>query len=425
MSTLSSDNAKVEAFGIAHNLRRGISQETRLWSAPFESTSVKPMEGQQSDHEQPSFLERTREISKNRNLKLEKVLNARDLATCHNSLIQPGKVFRTGKISDANDEDVKLLMEDLGIKTLIDLRSGVELKDDPNLGAPVYQGFTNVLWKDRGRKREGCVRVLKANESPVKERFWKRSKRKMLLVEDMIMGKETHESDDCEDCGSMGGVDASNYKGQRKERLFVPLMNEFKYVKGTVSKVRKRDLMGVLVRAPGSVVSKRVRQALKKPFLNKINGGGLTLLNEILLRYGAPGIRYVLEVVADESRHPVAFYCTAGKDRTGAIAATILELCGVESESIVEDYSLSATAYSDLDDGNALVGALSQRDLDPEVFLGAPPEVMREVLHDLAEQYGSVSAYATWIGFGPEKQQKLREALLKTNQKEEALVRFR
>ena len=136
------------------------------------------------------------------------------------------------------------------------------------------------------------------------------------------------------------------------------------------------------------------------------------MLNQLLLRYGAPGIRYVLELCADKERHPVAFYCTAGKDRTGAIAAIILALCGVDAEAIVEDYSLSANVYADLDDGNAMVGALSQRDLDPQVFLGAPPEVMRETLHEIEEQYGSVSAYATWIGFGPEKQQQLRDALL-------------
>lgn len=359
------------------------------------------------------FLQQTRDLSEQRNLKLERVLNARDLSTCEHSPIIPGRVYRTGKLSEASEHDMKLLMEEVGLKTIVDLRSATELKDDTHLGAPIYGNFTNVVWKDRGRKKDGCIRVLKSNESPVKDRFWKRSHRN-LVVEDMIVGNQEDEAeaDHCDECGSMGAVVASEYEGPGKERLFVPLMNEFKYVKGTIGKLRKRDLVRAMLRAPGSVFSKRVRKKLKKPFLSKINGGGLQMLNELLLRYGAPGIRYVLEVCADKERHPVAFYCTAGKDRTGAIAAIILALCGVEPEHIVEDYSLSANVYADLDDGNAMVGALSQRDLDPQVFLGAPPEVMRETLNEIKEQYGSISAYATWIGFGPEKQQKLRDALL-------------
>jgi len=85
------------------------------------------------------------------------------------------------------------------------------------------------------------------------------------------------------------------------------------------------------------------------------------MLNELLLRFGAPGIKYVLELCADADRHPIAFYCTAGKDRTGMIAAIILALCGTRAEDIVEDYTLSANVYAEMNDHQAMVGALSQR----------------------------------------------------------------
>jgi len=136
------------------------------------------------------------------------------------------------------------------------------------------------------------------------------------------------------------------------------------------------------------------------------------MLNELLLRFGAPGIRYVLELCADRNRHPIAFYCTAGKDRTGMIAAIVLALCGVKSEDIVEDYSMSANVYAEMNDHKAMVGALSQRSLNPKTFLGAPPHVMRETLMAIEAEYGSVEGYCNWIGFGPEKQQQLRKALL-------------
>lgn len=62
----------------------------------------------------------------------------------------------------------------------------------------------------------------------------------------------------------------------------------------------------------------------------------------------------------DESRHPIGLYCTAGKDRTGLIVALLLSALGVEQEAIADDYVLSDTAYDDLNDEKALVGALEQ-----------------------------------------------------------------
>ena len=81
------------------------------------------------------------------------------------------------------------------------------------------------------------------------------------------------------------------------------------------------------------------------------------------------------------------------------------------SEDIVEDYSLSANVYAELNDHKAMVGALSQRNVDAKTFLGAPPEVMADTLIAIKENYGSVEGYCDWIGFGPEKREKLKKAL--------------
>eukprot|EP00797_Seminavis_robusta_P025166 Sro435_g142250.1 Conserved hypothetical protein (297) ;mRNA; r:10686-11576 len=292
----------------------------------------------------------------------------------------------------------------------------------------VFGNFTTVVWRDRGRRKEGCVRVLSEGEFPVKERFWKkrRTTEAQNMVDNVILGSDQYpittmedDDEDCDCCEDSGAILANQFhstnfnRRNRNERMFVSLMNEFKYVKGTVSKLRKRDILRTLLKSPASIFSRRARKSIKKPFLKEINVGGLQLLNELLFRYGAPGIKFVLEVCADTSRHPVAFYCTAGKDRTGAIAAIILALCGVEIEHIVEDYSLSANVYAEMGDHQAMVGALSQRSLDPKVFLGAPPQVMKDTLLAIQERYGSVEGYCDWIGFGPEKQKQLRDALLK------------
>ena len=50
----------------------------------------------------------------------------------------------------------------------------------------------------------------------------------------------------------------------------------------------------------------------------------------------------VVELVADSGGHPVAFFCAAGKDRTGLVAAIVLGALGVADETVAADYALTA-----------------------------------------------------------------------------------
>jgi hypothetical protein len=257
------------------------------------------------------FKEEIRELCSQRNLPLEKVKNCRDLAATDSSPIKPGRLYRTGRLGDATEKDRELLFDKLGITTLVDLRSPTELKDDPALMAEVFDGFTNLVWMENGRRRDGCLRELEAGVSPVekKKRFGKGGAEVMDVEEEMCeMG--------CDDPKALSARQVLGKSGGRKERHFVSLMNEFKYVRGTVTKVRKRDIAKAIIKAPGALLSKRIWTSLKKPFITEINAGGLIMLNELLLRFGAPGIKYVLDLCAESDRYPIAFYCTAGKDRT-------------------------------------------------------------------------------------------------------------
>lgn len=357
------------------------------------------------------FKDEIRALCMERNLPLEKVKNCRDLAATSSSPILPGRLFRTGRLGDATEKDRELLFKDLGITTLVDLRSPTELRDDDSLMAECFEDFTNLVWIENGRRRDGCVRELAVGVSPVeKSRKLRLSKKKVDASDDLAAEDEMCEVG-CDDPTTLPAGRALTKSGDRKERHFVSLMNEFKYVRGTVTKVRKRDIAKAIIKAPGAFLSKRIWNSLKEPFITEINSGGLIMLNDLLLRFGAPGIKYVLDLVAESDRNPVAFYCTAGKDRTGIITAIILSICGVKSVDIVEDYSLSANVYAEMGDHKAMVGALSQRNLDAKTFLGAPPEVMADTLIAITENYGSVEGYCDWIGFGPERREKLRKAL--------------
>lgn len=388
------------------------SSERYIGSGEDEAIDVPDI---QMTEEEKAFFAATKEKCAELNLPLETVKNARDLASVTNSPILPNRVFRMGRISDASADDCKLLLNDINIKTLVDLRSPTELKDDPTLEREeVFNGFVSLVWTERGK--DGCVRELDPGEPRIK----RRNRRKEVVAglkagmsaatTDDPTELEEEDDEDCDDCLSLSEL--LKKRESRKERHFVSLMNEFKYVKGTLSKLRKRDIARVLLKSPGAIFSKRIRTGVKDVFLDEINDGGLPMLNDLLLRFGAPGIKYTLELCADRSRHPIGFYCTAGKDRTGMIAAIILAMLGVPDENIVEDYSLSANVYAEMNDHKAMVGALSQRNLDPKTFLGAPPQVMRETLKNIRDTYGSIEGYLDWIGFGPESREKLKAALL-------------
>lgn len=434
---------------------------------------------QQNEEQEQEFKLRTKQLCNERNLKLQKVKNARDLASVKHCPIQPGRIIRTGRVSDATKQDLTLLNDQIGVKTLVDLRSYTELKDDLTLDRKeVFGDFVDLIWDEK----KDLVRVLNKGRSRVEKKKNIAGHVKTLVggakkgidvathfrnetvssssttssavdeVDDLLKvltsaAELAESSDSCNDCDapakpiihdenideheelSEGGKVTSKdrfsktYRNRKdlykdksrcdtKERHFVSIMNEMKYVKGTLSKVRKRDLAKALIKSPGAIVSKRVRSSCKDVFLDRINEGGLHMLNELLLKQGAPGIKYVLDLCKDRSRHPIAFYCTAGKDRTGMIAAIMLAAAGVPDEDIVEDYSLSANVYAEMNDHKAMVGALSQRNLDAKTFLGAPPEVMRDTLINIRSAYGSMEGYLDYIGFTEDDRKQLRAALI-------------
>lgn len=267
-----------------------------------------------------TFKEEIRALCAERNLPLEKVKNCRDLAATASSPIKPGRLFRTGRLGDATEKDRSLLFETLGITTLVDLRSPTELKDDPALMADVFDGFTDLVWMENGRRRDGCLRELDPGVSPIQKKK-KNNKKGGGSVSEMIEAEEDMMCEmGCDDPTALPAKEILQKSGGRKERHFVSLMNEFKYVRGTVTKLRKRDIAKAILKAPGAFLSKRIWNSLKEPFITEINSGGLIMLNELLLRFGAPGIKYVLDLCAESDRQPVAFYCTAGKDRTVSVA---------------------------------------------------------------------------------------------------------
>jgi protein-tyrosine phosphatase len=94
----------------------------------------------------------------------------------------------------------------------------------------------------------------------------------------------------------------------------------------------------------------------------------------------------------------VLFHCTAGKDRTGVIAALLLAMADVSADDIVADYALTAAA-------EGLIGQLRAHALaagsDPdhvERMLASDAVTMQRFLAYLEEAHGGIAAYLETIG---------------------------
>ncbi|MFD4240403.1 tyrosine-protein phosphatase [Streptomyces sp. NPDC058525] len=106
---------------------------------------------------------------------------------------------------------------------------------------------------------------------------------------------------------------------------------------------------------------------------------------------GVGELRTALEVIAAQ-QGPVAFHCASGKDRTGLLAAVVLDLLGVPEEVVVEDFALTGLAT-----GRLLADWRADHPGQEPAWPGygqAPAEVMRLFLAALAREHGSVRAYA-------------------------------
>eukprot|EP00277_Geminigera_cryophila_P017296 CAMPEP_0179441318 /NCGR_PEP_ID=MMETSP0799-20121207/24890_1 /TAXON_ID=46947 /ORGANISM="Geminigera cryophila, Strain CCMP2564" /LENGTH=369 /DNA_ID=CAMNT_0021225493 /DNA_START=3 /DNA_END=1112 /DNA_ORIENTATION=- len=289
---------------------------------------------------------------------LECVKNTRDLASVTGSPVKAGRAFRTSCVGTASENDSCIIIEN--IKTLIDLRSDREYQmDAEKYNSTVWASYDEMIYSVKKSKSGRATALIPTRAEGSIPRA-----RHMLSV-----------------------IDESIYK------------------RG----VFKRMHPGKKIKAAAYFAVSYTRA--KQYFIDYINRAGLPLLNELILDYGGPSIKACLDVLADRSNHPVAFYCTAGKDRTGLIAMLVLSVLGVDDEAIVSDYVLSDSVYSDMKDKSAMVGALQQENLDPDTFLRAPRSVMDSTMKLLRKEYGGPHKYLESIGFGPADVLRLRAAL--------------
>jgi protein-tyrosine phosphatase len=125
----------------------------------------------------------------------------------------------------------------------------------------------------------------------------------------------------------------------------------------------------------------------------------------------AENVAAVMQAIAHAPEGAVLFHCHAGKDRTGIVAALLLDLAGVPHDVIAEDYSLSNEYLKPRHEE-----WLSQVPEDKrEWALGlmmCPPDVMKAALDHLQAGYGSTAGYLKSISLSDDEISALRKRVV-------------
>ncbi len=119
----------------------------------------------------------------------------------------------------------------------------------------------------------------------------------------------------------------------------------------------------------------------------------------------------ILRRMAEAPEGLVVFHCTAGKDRTGVLAALILKLCEVSDDDVVADYALTAQSTPLIERlrGRALAGGGDPDHVERVLASDAP--TMAAMLDHLASVHGGVHDYLDRHGLEDEARQRLVDRL--------------
>lgn len=125
---------------------------------------------------------------------------------------------------------------------------------------------------------------------------------------------------------------------------------------------------------------------------------------------------------------PTLFQCSAGKDRTGVLAALVHLLAGHEHDLIVEDYAATTanmpavkaamlSAYASVVPTEALVRLEAA---NAPLIMQAPEDAMRTFIRGVEEEYGGVGGFLRSTHMSTGEMQAIRETVREAAEAAEA-----
>jgi protein-tyrosine phosphatase len=134
-----------------------------------------------------------------------------------------------------------------------------------------------------------------------------------------------------------------------------------------------------------------------------------------LLEGSGANIVTAARVFADEPSLPAIFHCAAGKDRTGVLAAVVLDALGVSPQAIIADYALTGQRMKQI--SARLLRLETYRDMQAlsrgiKGAATADEDSMAAFLGELRRRYNGGAGYLTAHGMTAGELAALRDALL-------------
>lgn len=130
------------------------------------------------------------------------------------------------------------------------------------------------------------------------------------------------------------------------------------------------------------------------------------------LRHAGDRVVGAVKVMAAPDGPPALFHCAAGKDRTGVLAAMVLDSVGVDREAIIADFALTnerleriGTRLRRMDTYANYTGKLTLGDMS------ADPVTMHDVLATLDLEDGGAAGWLLEHGLGKDELDNLKAAL--------------
>lgn len=131
------------------------------------------------------------------------------------------------------------------------------------------------------------------------------------------------------------------------------------------------------------------------------------------LRDSTGPIRDILGTIAEAPEGAVLFHCTAGKDRTGLIAALLLGTAGVDRDTIIDDYTMTGQRIGPLIAELLARTRANGGDVETHArFLRSDPATMAATLDHIDREHGSIPGYLQDIGVSKGQISVLRDRLL-------------
>ncbi|MDP2438937.1 MAG: tyrosine-protein phosphatase [archaeon] len=327
----------------------------------------------------------------------EAALRDRDNGILRSGRIRKGLIFRSSSINRATDTDTRIIVHQLKIKSLLDLRT----EEYAGKRGPFLSRYFRVL----ERSGDGWVLPKNAKKKPSRESAADMAVRANASAQRMMLQADRE--------SEYWGEDAVSYDWLAEEMNSDNIVDHGRlFPVGLVGNDFKRDLLLLtpkknLVRAGVKYIrgagASEYREAIVGAIFNRPDG--LDTLYKLFVDSCAKEVYSFFMTLLAHADLPAVIYCNHGKDRTGFICALILSICGVDPEIIFDNYALSDEFLRPI--AIYVESEMSDGGLVPAIMARSPRSVIRGIFVYLETKFGSVQNYLSHIGFGPPLQELL------------------